>query len=280
MFVNISVIIELIFDYVQREGMGTMNEQSKQTLEKAKYEELKAVVKKLEEKNYSRLIVFRSGSKDWYKMGGNSVLIYKNQIVPHLKMKANIQPDTDFTKTLFEDGVVSFRGTESLQERLQKIEKLKRVTKKNDVVVFDLTFVTTIEQMEQYREELRDEKERACAILKANIVLAPEVYGKLKYIQKRIFETVRKMTVYERSYNGMVMAEYSRLMTKNYMMMNNNMISEKEGWSEILRLTNLLIMEVTFVTELNVLRSDVGANIGAELIDVRKASEKALRRLS
>ena len=257
-----------------------MNEVSKQTQEKAKYEELKQAIKKLEEKNYSRLIVFRSGGKDWYKMGGNSLLIYKNQIVPHLKMKANVQPDTDYTKTIFADGIISFRGVESLTERLQKIEKLKHITRKSDVVVFDLNFVTTIEQMEQYREELRDEKERAVAILKTNIVLSPEVYGKLKYIQKRIFETVRKMTVYERSYNGMVMAEYSRLMTKNYMMMNNNMISEKEGWSEILRLTNLLIMEVTFVTELNVLRSDVGANIGAELIDVRKASEKALRRLS
>lgn len=256
-----------------------MNEQAKAQQDRVKYEELKVAIKNLEEKNFSRLILFHSGGKEWYKMGGNSLLIYKNAIAPRLKIRVNVQPDTDYTKCIFEDGVVSFRGMESLKERLEKVEKLKKITRRGEVVIFDLNLVVTEEQMQEYRDDLRDERERAVAVLKADIVLTPEIYGKLKYIQRRIFETVRKMSVYERSYNGMVMTEYSRMLTKTYMMMNNNMMDEKEGWAEILRLTKLLIIEITFVTELKVIRGDVGASIGAELIDVKKMVEKEMKKL-
>lgn len=255
-----------------------MNESSNKQNVRAKYDDLKLAVKRLEEKNFSRLIVFQSG-KDWYKMAGNSLLIYKNEVVPKIKMKANVQPDTDYTNTIFEEGVISFRGEESIRERIEKAKLLKNVTKKSGVIVFDLNLVVSTKQMETYRRELKDDKERAMAILKSNIVLNPETYGKIKYVQKRIFETVRKMSVYERDYNGMVMADYSRKMMEMYMMMNNEMVSEKEGWEEILRLANLLLMEVTFVTELKVVRTDVGVNLGAELTDIRKAAQKAVDRL-
>ena len=256
-----------------------MNEQAKAQQDRIKYEELKEAIKNLEEKNFSRLILFHSGGKEWYKMGGNSLLIYKNKIVPQLKIRTNVQPDTDYTKCIFEEGVISFRGVESLKERLEKAEKLKKITRRGEAVIFDLNLVVTEEEMQEYREELKDERERAVAVLRADIVLSPEIYGKLKYIQRRVFETVRKMSVYERSYNGMVMTEYSRMLTKTYMMMNNNMMDVKEGWKEILRLTNLLIIEITFVTELKVIRSDVGASIGAELVDVKKMVEKEIGRM-
>lgn len=255
-----------------------MEESKKKISDRAKYDELKLAVKKLEEKNFSRIIAFRCG-KDWYKIAGNSMLIYRNAIAPQIKVKANVLPDTDYTNTMFEEGVISFRGEESIRERLEKAGRLKNVTQRNGVVVYDLNFVVQAKQMDEYRQDLAAEKERAMAILKSNIVLSPETYRKIKYVQKRIFETVRKMSVYERQYNGMVMAEYSRRMMEAYMMMNNEMIEEKEGWEEVLRLANLLIMEVTFVTELKVIRSDVGVSIGAELTDIRKAAEKAVARL-
>ena len=246
--------------------------------DKVKYNDLKAAVKKLEEKNYSRLILFKSG-KDWYKMAGNSLLIYKNSIATQLKVRVNIQPDTDYTKTIFEEGIVSFRGTDGLKKRLEEAGRLRAMNEVKNLVVFDLNFVTAQRQIEEFRRNLLDEQERSLAVLKPDIVLLPEVYGKIRYIQKRIFETVRKMSVYEREYNGLVMSQYSREMTKYYMMMNNEMISEEEGWKKVLEMANLLIIEVTFVTELKVIRQDVGVNIGADLMDVRHAAERKIEKL-
>lgn len=252
-----------------------MTDNGKNPSDRIRYEEIKAAVKKLEEKNYSRLILFRSG-KDWYKMGGNSMLLYKFSIAPQLKLRVNIQPDTDYTKTVFEEGIVSFRGVDSLRNRIMDLGKLRTESKKGGVVVFELNFVTPQRQIDEFREILGQDQERALAVLKPDIVLLPEVYGKIRYIQKRIFETVRKMSTYERDYNGLIMAEYSRQMMKYYMMMNNEMIDETEGWEKLLTAVNLLIIEVTFVTELKVIRQDIGVNIGAELIDIRHAVERKL----
>lgn len=246
--------------------------------DKQKYDDLKAVIRRLEENNHSRLILFKSG-KDWYKMAGNSLLIYKNSIAPLLKTKVNIQPDTDFTKTIFEDGVACFRGTESLKKKLEDVGKLRVMNEKNGVVVFELNFVVPQRQIDEYKTEMMEDREKSLAVLKPDIILLPEIYGKIKYVQKRIFEMVRKMTVYEREYNGMMMAKYSRELMKIYMMMNNDILTEDEGWEKVLETTNLLIIEVTFATELKILRGDVGANLGNELIDVRKAAERKLGRM-
>ena len=243
--------------------------------DRGKYEETKKAVKKLEEKNYSRLILFKSG-KDWYKMAGNSLLIYKNAIAPLVRVRTNVQPDTDYTRTVFEEGILSFRGTESLKKRLEMVRKLRGVSEKGGVVVFELNFVTAQRQIDEFRKELLDEQERSMAVLKPEIILLPEVYGKIRYVQKRIFETVRRMTVYERAYNGLIMAGYSREMMKYYMMMNNEMIEEAEGWEKILTTVRLLIIEITFMTEMKVIRSDIVVNLGAELADIRHIAERKL----
>ena len=77
------------------------------------YSRVKAEVKKLEDNNFSHLIMFGSG-KDWYKMGGNSLYIYYYEIAKKiLGLKPNIQPDTDYSSTIFKEGLISFRGVES-----------------------------------------------------------------------------------------------------------------------------------------------------------------------
>ena len=57
------------------------NEKEKKKEFRIKYEKVKGKVKELEEKNFSRLVLFSSGS-EWFKMGGNSLLIYKYVIAP------------------------------------------------------------------------------------------------------------------------------------------------------------------------------------------------------
>ena len=242
---------------------------------KQKYEKVKAEVKRLEEKNFSHLILFRSG-EEWMKMAGNSLLIYYYLIAPTINVKPNLQPDTDYTETIFPGGVLSFRGTAALEKKLKKADVLKGKKEAGELVVYELNFRASTEEIEKCRGEMKYDQERALSVLRPATVLAPDIYDSLRHIQKRVFEVVRKMSVFERDYNGNLIAEYSRKMIKYYMMINNGAIEEPEGWKKILETDTLLIMEIVFATELKEWRQDVAISIGSELIEVKRAVERRL----
>ena len=246
--------------------------------ERERYEIVKEKVKKLEEKNFSRLVLFRSG-EEWLKMGGNSLLIYYYIIAPKLKVKPNLQPDTDYTREIFEDGILSFRGVEAIRKKLEKLDVIKAEREGLDSVVFELNFSVSAKEIERLKDELEYEQEKRLTILKPAVVLVPIVYEKLRHIQRRVFETVRKMSIYERDYNGLLMAEYSRKMVKYYMMINNGLLAPKEGYRKIQEVNNLLMIEISFATELKIWRQDVAVSIGAELIEVKREVDLELRRL-
>lgn len=246
-------------------------------MDKKKYEEIKNLAKEMEVKNLESLILFKSG-KEWYKMGGNSLLIYYFKIAPQLKIKPNIQPDTDYTKKIFEDGVISFRGVANLKTKLERLKFLKSVKEKNGLVIFELTFRLEKTQIRDYKVELQEEREKIMKTIAPEVVVAPEIYEKIRFVQKRIFEIVRKLSVYERKYNGELMAEYSRKMAKYYLMINTGMIAEKEGWKKILEMTKLLMMEIVFAMDLKMINQDTGARVSEEIVKVKKMVEKQLKK--
>ena len=254
------------------------NEKEKKKEFRIKYEKVKGKVKELEEKNFSRLVLFSSGS-EWFKMGGNSLLIYKYVIAPILKLKPVIQSDTDYTKTIFEGGLLSFRGVEAIRKKLEKAKVIKEERAGGETVVFELNFSVSKEQMKGFAEEAKYEQERALTILRPPIILVPLIYDRIRHVQKRVFETVRKMSIYERDYNGLLIAEYSRKMAKYYMMINNGMMNEREGWEKILETNNMLMIEIAFAAELKIWRQDIAISVGAELIEIRRDAEKEIKKI-
>lgn len=252
----------------------TQNEKSFRRRKREEYDRVKAEVKRLEQSNFSRLILFRSGA-EWFKMGGNSLLIYYFDIARKiLSLKPNIQPDTDYSKTIFEDGILSFRGMEGIEERLRKAEVMESKKVGKQTVVFQLNFKVSKEDLKGLREELREERERALAVLRPASILYPEIYKNIRHIQKRLFEVVRKLSAFEREYNGDLMADYSRKIAKYYLMINNGMSPEKEGWAKILELIKHLMIEIMFASELGEIRHDVIVSVGAELVEVRRQIER------
>ncbi|MBR3257191.1 hypothetical protein IKG02_02805 [Candidatus Saccharibacteria bacterium] len=241
------------------------------------YDRVKSDVFRLEKKNFSRLILVRSG-KEWLKMGGNSMLIYYYDIAKKiLDLRPNIQPDTDFSQVIFEEGVISFRGYEGLEKKLRKAQVFKSRKVGRNVVEFELNFSVGVEEMKYLREEMIREREKAMAVLKPRTILYPKIYEKIRRVQKRVFEATRKMTVFERDYNGLLIAEYSRKIAKFYLMLNNGMIPEIEGWKKITELINLLIVEMSFATELREIKQELAIAVGAELIEVRREVEKRIK---
>ena len=251
---------------------------NRKKLFRIRYERLKQKIIELEAENYSKLVLFSSGG-EWFKMGGNSLLIYKYVIAPMLNLKPTIQPDTDYMKTQFVGGLISFRGPEAIRKKLERAKVLKEERKGGATIVFELNFSVTEEQLKEFSDEARYEQERALTILKPPVVLVPVIYDKLRHVQKRVFETVRKMSIFERDYNGLLIAEYSRKMVKYYMMINNRMMDEVEGWEKILEANNLLMIEIAFAAELKIWRQDIAISVGAELIEIKRDAEKELRRI-
>lgn len=253
--------------------------ESSKKVDKKAYNSLKQKVKKLEENNYSRLILFESGN-DWYKMAGNSMLIYYYEIAKkRLDLKLNIQPDTDYTQTLFEEGVLSFHGADSLEKKLKRLDILKERRDGGGAIVYELNFKISKEEIGKFHEFLLEDQERAAKILQPKILLHPEIYKKLRHIQKRTFEVVRKMSSFEREYNGLRIAEYAQKMTRYYMSMNNGLLKEKDGWEKICNLCQELVAEISIAMDLKEWRQDVAISIGEEVIETRRECEKRLKSI-
>lgn len=243
----------------------------------AKYEALKKTVKEREEENTSRLFLFNTGD-DWYKMSGNSLLIFTYKIAPKIPLKPNILPDTDYTKTIFDEGLISFHGIEALKKRLEKVDVLKEIKKSNDLVVFELNFSVTEKQLKEFKELLKEDQERVVSILKPEIVLAPMLYTKMRHILKRTFEITRKMPTYSRQMFGEKMLFFAKEIVSTYLLMNKDQISEKKGWLDISKMTEKLQVEMAVAVELKVLDQNSAVSVGGELIEMKKMLKKELKR--
>ncbi|MBQ3275252.1 hypothetical protein IJH46_02405 [Candidatus Saccharibacteria bacterium] len=249
------------------------NDSSKMT-KRDLYDNTKFRVKNLEEKNTSNLILFQSG-EGWYKMVGNSLVIYYNEIAKkYFRKKPNIQPDSDYTKTVFEDGVICFRGVDSLEKKLRNAGLIKLKKEENGIVIFQLQFSVSKQELERMRHDFKLDQDRALSILRPTATLAPELYEALRIVQKRTFEMARKMSIFERDYSGMMIADYGRKMMKYYMMVNMKMIPEREAWKKIIELANLLLIEISFAAELKIWSRGTAVSLGEKVVEVRKEAER------
>ena len=250
----------------------------KKVTQKEKRNQLKANVRKLELKNYSKLILFKIDNTEWYKMGDHSLLIYKYVIAPKINVQPNVQPDSDYTDTVFEDGLISFHGLEGLMKKLKAAGAYRELKTSETSAVFELTFGVTDEQIKEYRKKLKEETERAIAVLRPKVFVEPDIYTRLRFIQKRVFEMVRKSSIYERSYNGDLMNRYAHDATQTYLLMNNGTITEDAGWTKILKIVELLLIEINFAVELKIWDQNQSVRISEDILTLKRRATQSLNR--
>ena len=232
-----------------------LSKASKQSA-RQRYDKLKAEVAKLEKQNFSRIIAFKSGtSGEWYKIGGNSLLIYYYEVCQKiLNIRPNIQADTDFSTTNFDAGVICVRGLDILEKRLVRAEVLKeKRVGKSGVVVFELKISVPEAVMKKLQKDTLEAQEQALAVVRPKATLDPEAYNTLRHLQKRTYEEARKMTDYERAYIGLEAARTSREMTEVYFAMNVGIEADSvAGWRKIYALANRLSFLLNFITDLKI----------------------------
>lgn len=244
---------------------------------RARYDHLKREIQKREQTNYSRLYLFHTGN-DWYKMSGNSLLIFVYEIAPKIPIKPNILPDTDYTETIFDEGLISFHGLETLERRLRKVDVLKEIKKAENVAMFELNFAIPAKRMNELREVLKEEQEHAVSVLKPDIVLMPMIYTKMRHLMKRTYEVTRKMPIYARDVSGKKMMYFAKEIVNTYLLINKELMDQMQGWNEIALMAEKLQIEMAIAVELKILDQNSAVSIGGELIELKKMLKKEVRR--
>lgn len=139
----------------------------------AEVKEIKLEAKEFEKRNNSKLMVFASSS-GWWKMGGNSALIYAHILSRdlHLPSTPRVRLDKDLYGKFFE-GVLSIPNIDSLTERLEAIG-VKVEDKNERRVIFALPKPIQEDQLETIRS-IREETLRKINETIPVRVIYPEV---------------------------------------------------------------------------------------------------------
>lgn len=144
---------------------------------------IKSKVFHFEQNNYTKLVVFSSGD-NWYKMGGNSALIYVYMVAPQIGVQPKLRPDKDFYDR-FVDGVVSVRDLNLLIAAFSGIGiKLERID--DDVAIFDLGRKVSKAELEAIRDVKEEHLEQVNQIVKVNAM-----YPAIVSVERRIARNMR-----------------------------------------------------------------------------------------
>ena len=246
---------------------------------RARYAVLKKSVENYETTNFSTLMLFKSG-KDWYKMAGNSLLIYKYKIAPLAGHRINVLPDNDYTDVIFDEGIVSFRNIDALKERLEKTNVYKSTLVGRETIRFGLNFVIEPEEIAELKRQLVNDQEKAASLLKPEIVMMPQAYTKMRHVMKRTYELTRKMNIIDRDCGGRKMMGHAKDMVETYLLMNKNIVPEKEGWEKLLELAEKLQTEIVIGVELKYITQKSAISVGEELISLKRTLKNRIKKFN
>lgn len=237
---------------------------------KSEYKAAKRAALVAEKTNNSRLILFGSGN-DWWKMGGNSLLIYAYYVCPKLHLTPNIVADTDYGKEIFEDGVISFRSLDKLENALTELKLLAGPRKVLGAkAVFELNKKFTAKELASYLASRHEEDEKAYSLVRPTIIIRPMVGGRIRTVLGNIHFGVKNMQGFDRDTYGADILRPCIDMEYVYLAMNKNQISESEGWPQILRDIEEIQLRLSIAVELKIIKKNYILESWADLVDLRK----------
>lgn len=185
-----------------------------------KHYDAKIVALKLEEMNNSKLILFPSVNKneddEWYKMGGNSALFYKNIVGPRLGRKdVKIRKDADMNHR-FKGGVVAVHWKKRFIVRM--IEAGYEEFEENELgmLFFDLGNKFTVEEIERYRTKEKREAEKLNRIITLKNSF-PDLYGLYLQLARLLPLKLKRMNpVYREMFQAELIDNYGKIFVEQW----------------------------------------------------------------
>ena len=273
---------EIIREIILEEGANRhFTETDKNRTEKyRKYYDAKIVAMKLEQVNDSKLILFPSVGEgevgEWYKMGGNSALFYKNIVGPRMGRKnIQIRRDADMNHR-FRDGVVAVHWKQKFMEKMIKIGCEKFEENELGMLFFDLGMKYSKSEIEMYRDAEKLERDKLGQIIvpKNNY---PDLYGIFLQLAKLVPPKVKRMHPAYREMFQKDLTVNLIMISKNYTKMANGDIDKKTALKNILDAVDNLLAVLAVVAENGLFGVAECARIGEILADLRAVTKRRLK---
>ncbi len=173
------------------------------------------VMREYEPNNYSKLYFVRSGEK-WYKLFGNSALIFAYGVAPEINVRAKLRVDSDYHDRS-ESGVVSIANMDLIEKKM--LEKGIQLSKASaGLREYNLGKSLTRMDIRAMKRESQLEWAKVNTILRVRD-LFPDLYALLKDFPGKVYYTTRSFDAYARDTFGTPVlqriadsiAEYNRM---------------------------------------------------------------------
>ena len=269
-----SVVQRTIQDY---QSKSELNEDEKVFSDTERiYFDAKSYVLESEKNNRRYVYLFPSISKipdAWYKVGGKSLLFYKNLLAPRLSREARIRDDTDKAYR-FRHGIVSVkRGSNFMSEAEELGYKAKRV--EYGIIVIDLMRDFTDIEIHDMVRVVREERNRPKKLVKPKENY-PAIVMAMNDLVRVLPSKIKKLDKDYKMVLGKELLEPMSEMLKIYFRMANGRMEKRDAKLEMMERTDDIAAMIYLMDEAQMLNVSARTAMGENVVKIRRAIEESL----
>lgn len=262
---------------IEAQAGKELDEQDKNNQEKYReYYNGKVIALSLEDKNYSRLILFPSlsGAEDeWYKMGGHSALLYKYVVGPRLKKKPVIRKDSDLQHR-FKHGIVAVHWGDKFINDVDTIGLRARRIDYGIIVVEMERSYTANEIGEMHKQEKSEQNKVAKIVMPEKNY--PDLYGQIRQLVRLLPPKIKKMNIAYREVIGNRALEIMIRLVEVYFQMANGRMQIAKAREEMLKQVDNMMALIVIIDENQLFDVITRARIGEVLVEIKLAIKRRL----
>ncbi|MBQ3469593.1 hypothetical protein IJH16_01310 [Candidatus Saccharibacteria bacterium] len=240
-----------------------------------RYQTIKSKVFEAEQNNYDKVIVFASGP-GWYKIGGNSAMIYTHMLAPQIGIKPSIKEDRDFYSK-FDDGIVSIRHLDLLRENLERIG-VKVVSEDPDMVIFELPKPLSKQELKTIRNVRKEREQRVNQIVRTK-ELYPSIAALMRSINQQIYSKYIHCTPHARTYIVESLARETLKSLVDITEIATGEMPAKETLGAIRRRNERLKVELMILMDMGIFEAEETLRLENNLVDANTQIKSELKKL-
>lgn len=240
------------------------------------YYDAKSLVLGMEKNNRRYVYLFPSIGKvpdAWYKVGGNSLLFYKNLLAPRLEREARIRDDSDKVYR-FHRGIVSVKWGNKLMSEVEGLGyRAKRI--EYGIIVIDLLKDFTDAEIHEMVEVVKRERSKPKRLIKPKENY-PAIIMAMNELVRVLPSKIKKLDKDYKNVLGRELLEPMAEMLKIYFRMANGRMEKRDAKLEMMERTDDIAAMIYLMDEAQMLNVTVRTVMGENVVKIRKAIEEVL----
>ena len=240
-----------------------------------RYQAIKSKVFEMEKTNNSKVIVFSSGP-GWYKIGGNSALIYAHMLAPKIGVAPSIKEDRDFYSK-FENGTISVRHLDLLTTNLKNIG-IEPEQETPEMTIFALDKPLSKQELKAICNIREERVERVNQIV-CTKQLYPSVASLMRKITKELYSKYIHCSGNARTYIVEELARGALSSTVDLVQISTGALPAKETLVHIGEKNERTKAYIMILMEMGIFESEEALRLENDLVDVNTQIKAELKKL-